>query len=108
MPQSSSIQYVLSWFVGETIPPDIENGLDAKPVAVEPFPDDLTISERVAMEPKDYEPVKHADTGVDADELLYESYLLPIEVAARHLRTSVQAQVILQGWELIRERMASE
>ncbi len=54
------------------------------------------------MEPEGYEPVRHENTGVNEDEALYESYLLPIETAIAKLGDeSVSADVVRKGWGAI-------
>ena len=61
------------------------------------------------MEPKNYEPMRHKNTGVDDDELLFESYLLPIDEALEKLQGSqVMADVVRRGWKGICERWAAE
>ena len=73
------------------------------------YPQALTLAARRAMEPAGYEPVHHANTGVDLDEALYESYLLSIDEAIQNLRGSIQEDVVRRGWEAIcvRDRMES-
>ena len=94
----SGIQYILYWYIAETVPPDVEIALnkqeeDAKhhdsraPYQYPPkYPLNLDLRDRIAMEPKGWLPVRHDNTGVDADEALYESYLLPIEEATQKLK----------------------
>jgi hypothetical protein len=73
------------------------------------FPVNMTIAERLALEPKGYEPVQHQGTGVSAEEALYTSCLLPIETAVDYLgRTTISADVIRRGWEAICERIRLE
>lgn len=50
------------------------------------FPSDMTLAERIALEPEGYQPIRHANTAVDADEALYESFLLPIDEAVQKLK----------------------
>lgn len=81
-----------------------------------PYPDDLSIAQRVQMDARPdhqgktsvYEPVRHQGTGVDEEELLYESYLLPIEEARRKLRGSIMADVVRRGWAAVELRMQME
>lgn len=65
------------------------------------FPTDITLAERIAMEPEGYQPVRHANTAVDADEALYESYLLPVDEAVQKLKGTISADVIRRGWAAI-------
>ncbi|KAJ4304657.1 hypothetical protein N0V90_000184 [Kalmusia sp. IMI 367209] len=106
-------QYLLYWYIAETLPPDLEPLLESKPN--EPykpppaFPSGLTLKERVAMEPEGYEPVHHEGTGVDEEELGYVSELVGVEDAVRLLgERSVMADVVRRGWEGIRERWRLE
>ncbi|KAK8257411.1 hypothetical protein IWZ00DRAFT_431140 [Phyllosticta capitalensis] len=108
IPQSVHTQYILFWYVAETVPPDVE-ALPAsstiEPYAPPPpYPPGLSLSERVKMEPPGYVPRRHEGTGVDAEEALYESYLVPVEEAVRRLKGTVMADVIRKGWAGIKER----
>lgn len=58
----------------------------------------MTMKERIDMEENGYEPVRHENTGVDAEEALYESYLLPVDEAIGKLGRSVSADVVRKGW----------
>ena len=60
------------------------------------------------MEPAGYEPVRHENTGVGADEAFYKALLLPIEEAKEKLHGSIQENVVHRGWEAIRLRWAME
>ncbi|KAK3065205.1 hypothetical protein LTS18_006414, partial [Coniosporium uncinatum] len=142
--------YLLSWFVGETVPPEDERTLscssssssssaaagsgvelgraaavvagpadDDDDVKVRPpsyrppppFPIDMTLAERIALEPADYVPVRHEGTGVDEEEACYESFFMDVERAMEVLggaRGSVQADVVRVGWEGIVKRMEME
>lgn len=60
------------------------------------------------MEPKGWEPVRHENTGVDAEEALYLSYLVPVAEAREKLRGSIMADVVRKGWEGICERLKME
>ncbi len=73
------------------------------------YPEDLTLSQRIYLEPKGYEPVHHKNTGVDAEEAMYQSFLLPIDQAMEKLRGHIQEDVIRGGWEAIclRQKMES-
>ena len=108
-----TIQYVLYWYIAETLPPDLEAQLETKTgeayKAPPPFPNDLTLRERMKLEPDGYEPVHHEGTGVDEEEQTYKSYLLPIEEAVMKLgRKGVMADVVLKGWKGIQDRLAME
>lgn len=62
----------------------------------------MTLIQRIALEPKGYEPTRHENTGVDADEALYESVLLPVESAIEKLEgSSISADVVRKGWAAI-------
>ncbi|KAF2029334.1 hypothetical protein EK21DRAFT_101258 [Setomelanomma holmii] len=106
-------QYVIYWYIAETLPPSIETELETEVGAVykppPPFPRDLTLRERIKMEPEGYEPLHHEGTGVDEEEQTYESHLVSVEEAVRKLgRNSVQADVVLKGWKGIQDRLAIE
>ncbi|KAK8221333.1 hypothetical protein IWZ01DRAFT_37411 [Phyllosticta capitalensis] len=127
IPQSVHTQYILFWYVAETVPPDVEALLHPNTSSASanatvgqsqlpasstiepytpppPYPPGLSLSERVAMEPPGYVPPRHEGTGVDAEEALYESYLVPVEEAVRRLKGTVMADVISKGWAGIKER----
>lgn len=59
-------------------------------------------------ERKAYEPLKHIGTGVDEEEALYESYLLPIAEARKKLNGTIMADVVRRSWEAIELRMRIE
>lgn len=106
-------QYVIYWYIAETLPPDIEKELETEVGAVykppPPFPRNLTLRERMKLEPEGYEPLHHEGTGVDEEEQTYQSHLLPVEEAVKKLgRHSVQADVVLKGWQGIQDRLAIE
>ena len=108
-----SIQYVLYWYIAETLPPELEKELHTKPGEAykppPPYPHDLKLRDRIKMEPKGYEPVHHEGTGVDAEEQTYKSYLMPIEEAVKKLgKDGVMADVVRRGWKWIQERYSSE
>lgn len=115
MPISRSSQYILFWYVAETLPPDLESLLsqqsekeDGAYQIPDRFPRHTTLKERLALEGEGYEPVRHKNTGVDEEERLYESYLLPIEEAVEKLRGTVMADVVRRGWQGICERREME
>ncbi|KAL1600629.1 hypothetical protein SLS60_007016 [Paraconiothyrium brasiliense] len=107
-------QYLLYWYIAETLPPDVEPLLETQPN--EPYkpppayPSNLTLKERVAMDPEGYEPIHHEGTGVDEEEQEYESQLVSVEEAMRLLggTDSVMADVVRRGWEAIKERSRME
>jgi hypothetical protein len=106
-------QYVIFWYIAETIPPSLEAELETaagdpyKPPP--PYPTDLLLKERVKMEPEGYQPIHHEGTGVDEEEATYKSYLLPVSEATEKLgRRSVMADVVLRGWQGIQDRYALE
>jgi hypothetical protein len=111
---SNTKQYLLYWYIAETLPPDAEPLLETSPnepyKPPPPYPVGLTLKERVAMEPEGYEPVHHEGTGVDEEEQAYESHLVSVEEAMRLLRgtDSVMADVVRRGWEGIQQRRSME
>ncbi|KAK4999417.1 hypothetical protein LTR60_007585, partial [Cryomyces antarcticus] len=150
----ASVQYLLFWYVAETVPADVEAIMSAReraaaaaaaaavpdtntvsPAAAArtaastshangallsrptyapppPFPPALPLRARICQDSQPdgtaYEPVRHAGTGVDAEELLYESRLLPIAEARGKLRGSVMADVVRVGWEAVGRRLEME
>jgi hypothetical protein len=108
-----TIQYVLYWYIAETLPPDLEAELETKAGEAykppPPYPTDLKLRDRVNKEPKGYEPVHHEGTGVNEEEEGYTSYLIPVEEAVTKLgRGSTMADVVLKGWKGIEDRFALE
>ena len=55
-----------------------------------------------------YEPVRHENTGVDEEEALYESYLVPVGEAIKRLGRGVSADVVKKGREAIKLRRQME
>lgn len=128
LPLSARSQYILFWYAAETIAAEIEewysasqtnNNATGPPRAYRPppaFPTDMTLMQRVAQDKKAteggdevvYEPIHHPNTGVDEEERLYESYLLPIADARRRLKGSVMEDVVWRGWEAIELRIEKE
>ncbi|KAK5173837.1 uncharacterized protein LTR77_002518 [Saxophila tyrrhenica] len=127
LPLTSTSQYLLFWYAAETVPPEVERVYEGGSTggggegegrvyrAPPAFPRDVTLSQRLAQdritsdgEEKIYEPVWHAGTGVDEEELLYKSYLLPIAEARRKLKGSVMEDVVRRGWEGMQLRMEME
>ncbi|KAL9102497.1 MAG: hypothetical protein Q9163_002362 [Psora crenata] len=118
-PLSKSVQYILFWYIAETLPPALEEeqealtkngqgqtmGYESPP----PFEADRTLQERIGMEPQGYEPVRHENTGVDDEEALYTSRLMNVEEAIKKLGvTSISADVVRRGWEGIQRRRMME
>jgi len=105
--------------VAETLPPDLQKTLDAAAEAARTpeyglpyqyppaFPLDLTLEDRLKMEPAGYVPPKHANTGADEEEALYESSLLPIKEAREKLKGTVLEDVVRKGWEAIQLRLST-
>lgn len=115
MPVTRSAQYILFWYIAETLPRDLEGSLTHATATghgayqiPNPFPRDMSVKERIALDKEEYEPVKHQNTGVDEEEALYESYLLSVGDAVEKLRGTVMADVVGKGWEGICARMAME
>lgn len=116
MPVSKRAQYLLFWYVAETVPEDVERamtkaeeregmGYRAPPA----FELGMTLRKRFQMEEKGYEPVRHEGTGVDEEEALYESSLVGIDEAIEKLgRGSVSADVVRRGWEAVCRRCSME
>lgn len=108
-----SKQYVLYWYIAETLPPDLEKDLETEAGAAykppPPYPKDLTLRDRVAMEPEGYEPLHHEGTGVDAEEQTYKSELVSVEEAVKKLgKKGIMADVVLRGWKGIQDRYMIE
>jgi hypothetical protein len=108
-----SRQYVLYWYIAETLPPDLEAELETEIGAAykppPPFPRGLGLIERIKMEPEGYEPRHHEGTGVDEEEKTYESELVSVEEAMRRLgRGTVSADVVRRGWQGIQDRFTME
>lgn len=117
-------------YAAETLPQDCEDSLPSRPAPIAPkqgidikpyyppppFPTALTVKERIAQdetlstsgEKTVYEPRKHEGTGVDEEELLYESYLLPVDEAITRLKHSIMGDVVRRGWEAVLLRMEIE
>lgn len=129
LPLSSSVQYLLFWYAAETVPPEVEqsytlsqagtdSGVGGRIYRPPPsFPSNLTIKERVRQdelldvsttESKYYEPIWHEGTGVDEEEALYRSSLVPIDEALRKLRGTVMEDVVRRAWEAVQLRIRME
>jgi hypothetical protein len=112
-PVKPTVQYLLYWYIAETIPPqlekELETGAGAPYKPPPPYPNGLTLRARVQMEPEGYEPIHHEGTGIDEEEQAYQSFLVPIEEAVQKLgRTGVMADVVLRGWQAIQDRYTLE
>lgn len=115
-------QYILFWYIAETVPEAIEVALSAKGKEQDmayqyppKYEASMTIAERIKMDGDGYEPVRHENTGVDSEEALYESYLLPVKEAMKKLGASstgdqgtISADVVRRGWEAIQLRRQME
>ena len=55
-----------------------------------------------------YEPVRHEGTGVDSDEMEYESHLMDIDEACRVLGGTELEYVVRTAWRCIEERYRVE
>jgi hypothetical protein len=115
MPVTRTVQYILFWYIAETVPPDLETSLTARTKEEggayqypPKFAADVTLEERLRMEGVEYEPIRHENTGVDEEEALYESYLVPVEEAIQRLGRSLSADVVKKGWEAIKLRRHME
>lgn len=113
VPESRSEQYVLFWYIAETVPPQVEASMNGPtgPQAYQApptYPDDLTLTQRIALEPEGYQPFHHENTATNADEALYESHLLSIETAQKKLEGTVSADVVRRGWAAICQRREME
>lgn len=114
MPVTRSTQYMLFWYIAETLPPEIEQFLSQKSTQANgvymvppPYAATMTLAERIELDKK-LAPVRHENTGVDADEALYESYLLSIDEAQQKLSGTIMSDVVRTGWEAIQTRMEME
>lgn len=80
-----------------------------------PYPMDLTLTQRIAMDTRTdesgkayiYEPTRHEGTGVDEEEALYESFLLPIDEALGRL-SGTSKDVLRRAWDAVKERLKDE
>ena len=115
VPVSRSAQYTLFWYIAETVPPGDETLLQSQTEAqgmayqIPPrFSACISLADRIKQEPKGYEPVRHENTGVDAEEALYASYLLAIPEALEKLKGTIMADVVRKGWNGIQRRCEIE
>ncbi|KAL8977053.1 MAG: hypothetical protein Q9205_007070 [Flavoplaca limonia] len=114
MPLTRSTQYMLFWYIAETLPPEIEQSLSEKSnqangayMAPPSYPETMTLAERIDLD-KMLAPVRHENTGVNEEEALFESHLLSIDEAQRKLSGTIMADVVRSGWEQIQTRMELE
>ena len=119
-PQSRSSQYLLFWLIAETVPPTVEeelkeammsNATESNPTPYQyppKYPADLTLSARIELEGDGYEPIHHQHTGVDEEEALYESHLMPVDDALVKLDGSAMEEVVRVGWNAICARHKME
>ncbi len=114
VPVTKKAQYILFWYIAETVPPDLEVSLSAQEkeqgMAYQyppKFEASVTIKERMEMD-EGYEPIRNENTGVNAEEALYESYLLPVDEAVGKLGRGISADVVRKGWEAIQLRQNME
>ncbi|EON63449.1 hypothetical protein W97_02677 [Coniosporium apollinis CBS 100218] len=140
IPQSATTQYILFWYIAETLPPNLQPpttgnipassttpSTDTSPPPQSPtasstastpqkppytppstYPPTLSLRTRIAQEPPGYEPPKEEGTGVDAEEALYLSSLVPVAEAREKLRGSIMADVVAKGWEAVLARLGME
>ena len=115
MPVTPIVQYILFWYIAETVPPELETSLTARTKeegGAYQYPPkiaaDMTLTERLRIEGDDYEPVRHENTGVSEEEALYESCLIPVEEAIQRLGRSISADVVKKGWEAVKVRRHME
>ena len=109
-------QYILFWYIAETVPPAVEDELNRKEREQDntyqeapPFGRNLTLQKRIEMDSKDYDPVRHENTGVNEDEKQYVSSLVSVEEAIEKLgHKTVGADVVRRGWNAIRKRLEME
>ncbi|USP78472.1 uncharacterized protein yc1106_05746 [Curvularia clavata] len=110
-------QYVVYWYISETLPPSLEEGLETPPGAPyrapPPYPKNLSFKERIAQEPQGYEPRHHENTGVDEMERQFKSELCSVEDAVKKLSQGyimgeAMADVVRRGWEGIQRRLEME
>jgi hypothetical protein len=110
-------QYVVYWYIAETLPPSLEADLETPPgapyKAPPRYPQNLSLRERIALEPQGYEPRHHEGTGVDEQERQFKSELCNVEDAVRKLGQGqtmgeAMADVVRKGWEGIQKRFEME
>ncbi|KAL9585679.1 MAG: hypothetical protein Q9212_001375 [Teloschistes hypoglaucus] len=116
MPVRPTVQYMLFWYIAETLPPNTEASLSQKTKEENDayqkpphFPPGMTLVQRINLD-EGRDPLRHENTGVDEEEALYESHLLSVEDATEKLRGTIMADVVRLGWEAIctRQKMEKE
>ncbi len=110
---SRRTQYLLHWYIAETLPPEDEARIGPPPPSrkyQEPpaYPAELSLRGRIGMESDDYEPTRYPNTGVDSEEALYTSELLPVQEAIARLGKNSMADVVATGWDRIQARLRHE
>ena len=130
LPVSEASQYILHWYIAETLPPTLDSALTQKtkdhngayqyPMR---FQEGMTLRERVQLDvrlemqaitteggERYYEPIRHDSREIVQDEeKVYQSKLVPWEEAMRLLgESSVSADVIRRGWKAIESRFDME
>lgn len=120
LPLSARTQYILFWYIAETIPPVMEEQyrslVEQQGIVAyrqpPPMPFAQTLRERIAEDKledgKIYEPFRHEGTGVDEEEAQYTSSLLPVEEACQKVKGTIMESVIRAGWEGILRRQQIE
>ncbi|KXL50090.1 hypothetical protein M433DRAFT_74939 [Acidomyces richmondensis BFW] len=126
LPLTTTSQYLLFWYAAETVPREVEESYNDTTHEAEParrvyrppipFPQKMSLQQRIARDSETgddgkltvYNPVRHEGTGVDQEELLYQSFLLPISEARQKLKGSVMEDVVKRGWDAILLRMKME
>jgi hypothetical protein len=104
---------MLHWYIAETLPPLLEASIGHPPASRKyqeppPYPRDLTLRDRVALEPAGYEPTRYGNTGVDSEEALYASELVPVQEAIVKLGRNGMAEVVTIGWDRIQTKLKAE
>jgi hypothetical protein len=112
-PNSKRTQYLLHWYIAETLPPEDEARIGLPPLSRQyqeppPFPPDTTLRDRIASESDNHEPARYPNTGVDSEEALYASELVPVDEAIARLGRNSMAEVVRIGWERIEARLLAE
>ena len=116
LPVAREAQYMLFWYIAETLPPNDEVEISEREKAEgmvyqtpPAFERAMSLRERAALEGESYEPVRHENTGVNEEEMLYKSELASIEEAIQKLGgRGISADVVRRGWVLITRRREME